>query len=354
MKKANVFYLTLLFNFQIMSGSETAVGVESSALTQQSKHLLNSTPSGLQTPVAFILFNRPMHTARVFQAIRNARPQHLFLIADGPRTDREGESTRCNQARTVVEQAIDWDCQVHKNYARDNMGCRQRISSGLNWVFKHTEQAIILEDDCLPDPTFFRFCEELLSYYADDERIMSISGNHFVGKKRCPSAHYYYSQYMHCWGWATWRRAWQHYDPTMKEWPRRRQEGWLNAFTFSRGGQRKWRSFFDRVYNRELDTWDFAWVYSIWSQNGLNILPDRNLVSNIGFGQEATHTRNTKRKQSHMPVVPMTFPLKHPSVSKPNKAADIVTERLMFGGSYWFKPLVKLVRHLSKITPLKD
>lgn len=307
------------------------------------------------TPIAFILFNRPIHTARVLQAIRQVHPKRLFLIADGPRVHKAGESTLCRKTRKAVEEAIDWDCQVHHNYSQENLGCRQRIASGLHWVFEHTERAIILEDDCLPHPAFFHFCAELLDAYADDESIMSISGNNFVGKKRCPEASYYYSQYMHCWGWATWRRAWQHYDDTMKDWPERDKENWLKKFTFSRGGYNKWKSYFDQVYNRQLDTWDFVWTYSIWACNGWNILPDRNLVSNIGFDAAGTHTQKSNSQRSNVPVHSMSFPLCHPRERKLNKKADVATERFLFGGSHLLKPLYQLGKSIHKRTNvLKD
>jgi hypothetical protein len=180
----------------------------------------------LSTPVAFIIFNRPDTTARVFEAIRRAEPPQLLIVADGPRVDRPSDVERCAAARAVIER-VDWDCEVLTNYAEANMGLADRVSSGLDWVFSLCDRAIVLEDDCLPDPSFFRFCDELLDRYRDDERVMAISGDNFQLGRRRTRYSYYLSRYNHCWGWATWRRGWQHYDHRMQLWPLVRDGGWL-------------------------------------------------------------------------------------------------------------------------------
>lgn len=171
----------------------------------------------LQTPVVFFIFDRPDTTARVFAEIARGKPPKLLLVADGPRPDHPGEAEKCAAARAVVEQ-VDWPCEALTDYAETNLGCRRRVSSGLDWVFATVEEAIILEDNCLPHPTFFRFCEELLERYRDDERVMRISGgNHKFGRKIGTDS-YYFTRYAHVWGWASWRRAWRYYDVNMKSW----------------------------------------------------------------------------------------------------------------------------------------
>ena len=180
----------------------------------------------LKTPVAFIIFKRPEETQRVFAEIRKVKPPKLLVVADGPRPDKPGEDRQCAAARAIIEQ-VDWECEVLQNYADRNLGCRLRVSSGLDWVFDTVEEAIIIEDDCLPHPTFFRFAEELLERYRDDSRIMSISGQNVqFGRKRTDYS-YYFSRYNHCWSWASWRRAWQYYDVEMKIWPKIRDSSFL-------------------------------------------------------------------------------------------------------------------------------
>jgi hypothetical protein len=172
----------------------------------------------LSTPVAFLIFNRATTTERVFAEIARAKPRQLLLIADGPRPDREEEADRCAATRAIVDQ-VNWDCQVLKNYADCNLGCKKRVSSGLDWVFRNVEEAIILEDDCLPHPTFFRFCQEMLEKYRSDTRIMQICGFNALYEQQSLPYSYYFSKFGPIWGWASWRRAWEHYDVDMKLWP---------------------------------------------------------------------------------------------------------------------------------------
>src|SRR5579883_3534944 len=180
----------------------------------------------LKTPVVLIIFKRADTTERVLEVIRQVKPSQLFVIADGPRADRSEEVEKCAAARALIEQ-VDWQCEVFKNYSEVNLGCAKRVSSGLDWVFSNVEEAIILEDDCLPHPTFFRFCEELLEKYRYDTRISSISGQNVLLKHRRTNYSYFFSRYNLCWGWASWKRAWQHYDLYIKLWKEIQSEGFL-------------------------------------------------------------------------------------------------------------------------------
>ncbi|OUC08639.1 hemolytic protein HlpA-like protein, partial [Litorilinea aerophila] len=168
----------------------------------------------MQTPVIFLIFNRPDTTAQVFAEIAKARPRRLLVVADGPRPHRPDDVEKCSATRAVIER-VDWPCEVSCDFAEENLGGRRRISSGLTWAFSQVEAAIVLEDDCLPHPTFFPFCEELLNRYCHDERIMAITGDNFQFGRSRTKYSYYFSRYFHSWGWATWRRAWQHYDDTL-------------------------------------------------------------------------------------------------------------------------------------------
>ncbi|HEX8161041.1 MAG TPA: hypothetical protein VF538_04170 [Pyrinomonadaceae bacterium] len=264
----------------------------------------------MRTPVAFIIFNRPDVTARVFAEIARARPPKLLVVADGPRADRPGEREACRAARAVVER-VDWDCEVLTNFSDVNLGCRGRVSSGITWVFEQVEEAIILEDDCVPDPTFFRYCDELLEKYRDDERVPMICGSSFLPEK--PATHsYYFSRYGHVWGWATWRRAWGHYDVSLAAWPELRGTTWLEDVLGEPAAAAYWRERFDATYAGQVDTWDYQWFFTCWAQNGMAVLPSINLVTNVGFGEDATHTKTAVSTMSYLPAGAIPFPLRHP------------------------------------------
>jgi len=283
----------------------------------------------LKTPVAFIIFKRPQETERVFAEIRKVKPQKLLVVADGPRSDRPGEDQDCARARAIIDR-VDWDCEVLKNYADVNLGCRRRVSSGINWVFDTVEEAIIIEDDCLPHPTFFRFAEELLERYRDDRRMMSISGQNVqFGRKRTDYS-YYFSRYTHCWSWASWRRAWQHYDLDMKLWPEIRDGNFLEDVLGDSHAAKVWTNSFQLCYEGKIDTWDFQWTFASFIQNGMNILANVNLASNIGHGTGGTHTNDVNSPYSNMPVEAITFPMKHPPFAIRDMQADKFTENTIY------------------------
>ncbi len=286
----------------------------------------------LTTPVAFLIFNRPDTTARVFEAIRQAKPPKLLVVADGPRPDRADDIEKCKAARAVIE-GVDWDCEVLTDYSDLNLGCGKRPATGITWVFEQVEEAIILEDDCLPHPTFFRFCEELLSYYRHDERIMVISGNNFQFGRSSTDYSYYFSRYNHIWGWASWRRAWKYFDYDLKLWPKIRKENWLTSILENRKVVKHWTKNFQRTYEGDPTVWDYRWTFACWIQNGLTILPNVNLVSNIGFGEDATHTIGSKSRVANLPVKEMNFPLKHPPFLLRHVEADDFTDRNLFDSS---------------------
>lgn len=280
----------------------------------------------MQSPVVLIIFNRPDHTERVFEAIRQAKPPQLFVIADGPRPDRPGEPERCAATRAIIDR-VDWDCTVLKNFSDTNLSCGIRVSTGISWVFEHVEEAIILEDDCIPDPSFFRFCDAMLDRYRDDARMMHVSGNNFWSDKYPLADSYLFSRYTLSWGWATWRRAWQHYDFQMKHWPQVRRTHLLTAMLADRHAASTWTKIFQRQVNVNLDTWDYQWTLTCWLQNGLAILPNVNLVSNIGFGVDATHTFSADNASGEcaslsVPTAVLDFPLRHPDWVVRNSAVD--------------------------------
>lgn len=282
----------------------------------------------LTTPVAFIIFNRPDTTERVFAEIAKARPPKLLVVADGARTTKIGEADKVAATRAIINR-VDWDCEVLTNYSEVNLGCKRRVSSGIDWVFQQVQEAIILEDDCLPDPTFFRFCQEMLERYRFDQRIGMISGDNFqFGRKRNNDS-YYFSKYVHIWGWATWRDRWQgSYDVELNKWPVIRDGGWLVDILGSAGEAASWSKTFENTYKGKVDTWDYQWVFANWIEGRINVMPNVNLISNIGFGAEATHTVSF----SHLAEIStssITFPLIHPIGFVRNAEADHFT----FGNS---------------------
>jgi hypothetical protein len=277
----------------------------------------------MQTPVAFIIFKRPHTTEKVFTEIRRAQPKKLFVIADGPRTHVANEAEKCAATRAIIER-VDWECEVIKNYSDINLGCAKRVSSGLDWVFEQVEEAIILEDDCVPHPTFFPFCEELLAKYRYDSRVFSISGDNYLFGLKKPNYSYYFSRYNPCWGWATWRRAWQYYDLYIKAWPEIKSQGLLNDILINPLAVKSWSQIFQSVYDNPLGiTWDYQWTFACFIQNGLGIVSKTNLISNIGFGTDATHFNGGKNNPyDNLPTEPMEFPLQHPPFVIQNTKID--------------------------------
>lgn len=244
----------------------------------------------MNTPVAFLVFNRPDLARRVFERIRQARPPELFLVCDGPRAHVPADAEAVAQVRAFLETAVDWPCTVHRDFAESNLGCRRRVASGLDWVFSQVEQAIILEDDCLPDPSFFTFCDAMLERYRDDPRILHINGTSFLPPGDRVRDSYFFSKHVWVWGWATWRRAWQQYDPLMATWDERLPR--LEASFDTRYERAFWLATFDeaRADWEKTNTWDFQWFYTCWTLGGMSVVPGVNLVENLGFGGAATHT----------------------------------------------------------------
>ncbi len=283
----------------------------------------------MKTPVVLIIFNRPAQTEKVFEVIRQAKPPKLLVIADGSRAERPGEAEKCAAARAIIDR-VDWDCEIFRNYSDVNLGCDPRISSGLNWVFETVEEAIILEDDCVPHSTFFRYCEELLERYRHDARVMNISGQNVLFGRHRTEYSYYFSRYTLCWGWASWRRAWQYFDVDVKLWPEIRDQNLIKNVLVDPYAVKVWERTVQLLSDGHLTGWDFKWMFACWLQNGFCIIPNGNLVTNIGHGSEATHTNDEKSPYNNMLVEAMSFPLKHPPFVIRNLEADKFTQRTLF------------------------
>lgn len=287
----------------------------------------------LRAPVAFLVFNRPDASARVFRAIAKARPAKLLIIADGPRDDCPDDAPACAAVREIAAN-VDWDCEVLRNYAETNLGCRKRVASGLDWVFATVEEAIILEDDCLPIPGFFRFCDELLERYRHEDRLMSISGTNMTPGLSTGSESYFAAWNNAIWGWATWRRAWSAFDLTMTGWPAFRDSGGVERIVTDAKALKMYRDQFQAMYEGRIDTWDYAWRYACWSHGAMTIIPAKNLVSNIGFGADALHTKDEFDPLANLPAEDPEFPLAHPEDLAPFTAADRAVDRKLTRGLF--------------------
>ncbi len=277
----------------------------------------------LRTAVLLVLFNRPEPTRTVFEAIRRARPPRLYLAADGPRPGHPTDEANCREARRVVE-GVDWPCEVKTRFREANLGCGRGPAEAYGWFFGHEEEGIVLEDDCVPDPSFFPFCQELLARYRHDPRVMHITGTNFVGPGRHPPAHsYYFSIHPHEWGWASWRRAWQLYDFRIERFPEVARTGALRAL-YSGPLEYAYRmSKFRNTYGKpDVSWWDYQWNFALHAHGGLAVVPAVNLVQNIGFGPGATHTVSARDARGGNAARPMPFPLRHPPDVAPDRAAD--------------------------------
>ncbi len=265
----------------------------------------------LVVPVVLCVFNRLDTTQKVLEKIREVQPQKLYVIADGARESVVGEKEKVDAVKKYIEMNIDWECEVLKNYASVNMGCGRRISSGLSWVFETEEQAIILEDDCVPEISFFQYCQEMLEYYKENEQIFLISGNNPIAHLYPTDYDYLFSHVPFMWGWATWKRAWKLYDFTIASWPSNKNNSLLRQAIPIRRAYWYYSAEFDAVYMGKCsDIWDYQFMYIGIVNAMFGIVPAKSHVQNIGFIEEATHTDKIP-KWVTCEVSPVEFPIRH-------------------------------------------
>jgi len=284
----------------------------------------------MKSPVLFIIFKRVDTTQKVFSRIREARPPKLYIAADGPRPDRQGETEQCYATRKVVEN-VDWPCEVHHLYRDKNLGCGEGVSSAISWFFEHEEEGIIIEDDILPHLDFFKYCDEMLERYRGNDKIKCICGsNAFYDEIQYPYS-YYFSHYMMVWGWATWKRTWNEYDKSLKTITREEFIQEVKALPIKKGSKQKAIEIFDvMTSDNPIDTWDYQLFFSILHHGGLNIIPINNMCKNLGFGHvDAIHTVSVDEKiESH--VVKSCYPIKYPSKVTESKKLDSITFMEMY------------------------
>ena len=285
-------------------------------------------PNPLRTAVLLVIFNRPKTTQLVFEAIRKAKPPRLYIAADGPRKNVKEDIQQCAEARKIIEH-VDWDCKVETLFHDENLNCGVGPSSAFTWFFEHEEEGIILEDDCLPSQSFFWYCQELLERFRYDTRVMHIGGNNFLnGWQKDSEYAYYFSRSGYIWGWATWRRAWEKFDFKIKHYAKAKEHGFFDYY---------FPSLIEKLYrlrkfnqtisgNGTVDWWDYQWDFARYANSGLAVVPNTNLVKNIGFGESATHTTNANSKSASLETFDIEFPLRHP----PFMIRDVTSDKKYF------------------------
>ena len=267
--------------------------------------------SDFRVPILFLVFNRPTTTKKVFNQIRKIKPAFLYIAADGPRKEKEGEQENCDRVRKIVTN-IDWPCEVKTLFRDENLGCGRAVSQAISWFFEDVEEGIILEDDCLPDVSFFPYCSQLLERYRHDKRIFSISGSNLLGTAWKAQEHSYFWALPGIWGWATWRRAWKFYDFKMTGWEEPEIQDHIREGLVTKGWYNFYYPMFEATFKGRIDTWDVQWLFTTLINSGLAANPAVNLVRNLGFGRLGTNTGDKNNPIALLTTHSLNFPLKHP------------------------------------------
>lgn len=302
----------------------------------------------LYTSVLLITYKRLDTTKKVFEAIRHAKPPRLY-IASNIGKDEVGIQ-EVNKVRDFLEKNIDWDCEVFKLYREKHLSAKDSISGAIEWFFQNEEMGIILEDDCLPSQSFFWFCEELLTRYADDMRVWHIGGCSTLNKDILLNEDsYYFSKYNHIWGWAGWASRWKMYDSNVSLFKEFSKNRYIENVTKNKLLQKFWINNFESVYAKRVDTWDYQWYFTTWSNGGVSIIPTVNLITNLGFGADATHTSDSNSKLSNMEKIEIDLDLIHPKIMMPNIIYDNYNAQFLFGINYFSFYQNEIKKILQKI-----
>ena len=295
-------------------------------------------------PIVIIVFNRPKNTRLLLDEIKKTQPEKLYVISDGPRKNKLNENELVIETRKMFDN-LDWQCKVYRNFSDKNMGVKNRIISGLNWVFQNEDKAIILEDDCIPTQDFFLFCSTMLERYSSDNRIFSISGTNFFYDKLSVKESYFFSRYHSCWGWATWKRAWTLLDENLDLYNNRNEsKRYLTKYLSSSREGRYWVKISNKIKLNRIDSWAYIWSLTNYRYKSLQIVPKNNLIRNIGFDSKATHTV-LRQKYIKNKTQPYTGVYIHPQTITFHSQNDRLRRNLVFSKS----PRAKLERLLSLI-----
>jgi hypothetical protein len=284
-------------------------------------------------PVLLTLFNRPRETLQLLTRLKQVRPRKIFIAADGPRSGRVDDHALCEEVRSLITEQIDWPAEVFTDFSTHNLGLRRRMASAITWALEFDDRVIVLEDDCIPDPSFFRFCTELLDYYEGDRSVGVITGDNFQPTGFRCEASYYFSRYPHCWGWATWRRAWRFYDDGMSDWPEVGRTDWLETLFPNPLEALYWKNIFNETHEGKIQSWAYRWTYTCWRRGMLTATPAVNLVTNIGTGPTATNTRDVEENKHGQAAQDLGFPLRHPAAVTRDHDADAYAQRHAFGAA---------------------
>lgn len=297
------------------------------------------------TPILFLIFNRPSSTERVFDKIREVKPKQLFVAADGPREGNECDEINCKMARAIATN-VDWECEVHTLLREGNLGCGLAVSQAVSWFFDHVEEGIILEDDCLPNNSFFQFCKEALEKYRFNQDIFHICGSNYQYGKWRGEGDYYFSKLTHIWGWATWKRAWDKYEFAIDG----EDSLLLKAYPLEgcRILHQEWKRIFRGFRVNGVDTWDYQWLLSCWKHGGITIIPNKNLIFNLGFGDEATHTTIYPAHYKKIKHEGFLEKIKHPNEITINYKADIFEQKVRMGQGSIIKNLLRNTKKAFK------
>jgi len=272
-------------------------------------------------PILLLVFRRPEVTNKLWAEIKKIKPAKLYIGCDGPRKNIAGEAEKVLEVKNIFKD-INWDCEVKTYFQEENKGSRVAESLAMNWFFDNVDEGIILEDDCIPAPDLFKYCQEMLEYYRYDERIMIISGSNFQFGNVRGEGSYYFSKFPNTWGWATWKRAWKSYDVDLKDFPQFKKSKIISLVTENKTAQTYFLDHLKAVYEKKIDAWDAQILFMLWANNGLGVVPNTNLVTNIGVGEGSVNTLGNISNINFLPIGEIGFPLKHPKVMIPDLVAD--------------------------------
>lgn len=302
----------------------------------------------MKIPVVVIIFNRPDKTKILYESLKKYKPSKLLIISDGPRSNFANEKGKVVQSRKIFEK-IEWECEILFNNSETNLGCRERIISGLNWVFSKVEKAIILEDDCIPTTEFFTYMEILLDRYQDRKKISSICGTNFLSDSYEVKDSYLYSKYCNVWGWGTWKDRWFKIDSQLKGLGKIKKKKFLIKYLGSFRAYLYWHWLLDRVDRKKIDSWAYIWNFTNFIEEKISIIPSTNLLTNIGIGKDSNHTQSLPYKyiSSQESTKKLTFPLKYPSNFLLDSEHDLKVEDTIFSKSIYNR-FLWIVRKLIK------
>jgi len=301
-------------------------------------------------PILFVIFNRPDTTEQVFQEIRKQQPKYLYVAADGPRLNRPDDIEKCQLTRSIIDQ-IDWACELKTLFRDENLGCGKAVSGAITWFFDQVEMGIVLEDDCLPHPDFFPYCKDLLLKYKDVDQIKWISGNNCNIKSSKTDSSYYFSAYNHVWGWASWKRVWNDYHFEVADFKKKLVYKKIDQYFFTLSERLFWKNRYEIIAHkkvrekRKINTWDYQATFSIWIKDGISIIPQSNLITNIGFGIDSTHSfkNNLYFKTDSI------LPIRHNEKFNIDHEADLLFYKNIIYKPLWKYPLLWIKTWMEKL-----